>query len=204
MMPRKLLYPGAILLLLVTMAVVAIVFNRDRALMGVRIEARREALRMQLNAVSMPSFDNDPIADEIPVTAPDSPTGIRQVFRARLGQQLVGVFILVETVGYAGKIRLLVAILADGTVGGVSLISQKETRGYGDRLAHEASVWFRLFDGRSLRDPVDSNWRLRREGGEFDAVSGATVTSRGIVDGVHAALLWFDRHRHEITGEPGR
>ena len=82
--------------------------------------------------------------------------------------------------GYAGPIQLLIGVDAKGALTGVRAISHRETAGIGDAIDAEKSPWIRSFDGRSLADVAD--------GGSIDAISGASVTSRAVINGVHDAL----------------
>ena len=93
--------------------------------------------------------------------------------------------------GYSGAIRLLVGIRADGTITGVRALSHRETPGLGDRIDSAKSDWIRQFAGRSLADPATSGWRISRDGGEFDQMTGASVTSRAVVKAVRETLQYF-------------
>jgi electron transport complex protein RnfG len=100
--------------------------------------------------------------------------------------------------GYDGSIRILVGIRANGTLLGVRVLSHHETRGLGDGIDLKNGNWILRFDGKSLRDPADKAWGVKRDGGEFDQLSGATISSRAIVGAVHRALLYFESHRDAL------
>ncbi len=85
--------------------------------------------------------------------------------------------------GYAGVIQLLLGINAAGTLTGVRVISHRETPGIGDAVDAAKSAWIHSFDGKSVTSVV-----LAGDGGSIDAISGASVTSRAVVNGVHDAL----------------
>ncbi len=85
--------------------------------------------------------------------------------------------------GYAGVIQLLLGINAAGTLTGVRVISHRETPGIGDAVDAAKSEWIHAFDGKAL-----TSARLAADGGSIDAISGASVTSRAVVNGVHDAL----------------
>lgn len=78
--------------------------------------------------------------------------------------------------GYAGKIELLVGIYADGTLAGVRAIQHKETPGLGDKIDTKVSDWILQFRGKSLLDPAPEDWGVKKEGGQFDQFTGATIT----------------------------
>lgn len=104
--------------------------------------------------------------------------------------------------GYSGPIHLLIGIAADGTVTGVRVTSHSETPGLGDAIEIEKSDWILGFEGTSLSSPPLDDWAVSQDNGLFDAITGATVTPRAVVDGVKNALLYFQRHKDELFSEP--
>lgn len=100
--------------------------------------------------------------------------------------------------GYAGPIRLLVGITYDGTVTGVRILEHRETPGLGDRIESGRSDWVHQFEGRSLGDPALADWSLKRDGGQFDQLSGASVTPRAALKAIRETLIYFAAHRDEI------
>ena len=125
------------------------------------------------------------------------------VYRAwRNGNPVAAVLTIIAADGYVGPIRLLVGIAADGRVLGVRVTRHTETPGIGAGIATEPSTWRKSFIGRSLDDPAEPRWTLRADGGEFDAIAGATVSSRATVGGVRRAVQYFTTHRDEIFARP--
>ena len=153
----------------------------------------RQALLDRL-AVLVPAdrVTNDMAADTMVVSdrarlGADSTT----VYRARAGNAPVALILTaVVPDGYAGPINLLVAVLADGTLGGVRVVSHKETPGLGDKIEEQRTDWIHGFAGKSLTDPDPSHWKVKRDGGDFDQFTGATVTPRAVVKAVKNALLY--------------
>lgn len=157
-------------------------------------EVEREALLKSLGAVVDPSaYDNELTADVIDVRDPALlGTGLPvTVYRARKdGRPVALVLTPVAPDGYAGSIRLMVGVLADGRIGGVRVLSHRETPGLGDLVEERRSDWITRFTGRSLDDPKPEQWRVRRDGGVFDQFTGATITPRSVVKAVKNALLY--------------
>lgn len=119
-----------------------------------------------------------------------------EVYRARMDDKHIAVILKMAAVnGYNGKINLLVGINEDGTLSGVRVTSHKETPGLGDAIEAERSDWILGFFGRSLTNPLPGGWSVRRDGGEFDQFTGATVTPRAVVEAVQLALEFFEGHR---------
>lgn len=198
---------GAVLSLTLLAAVAAL-------LVGVAWLATREPIAAnesrraleQLRAVLPPDlYDNDPLEDAVllPVDGPDRP--LRPAYRARRNGEAVAVVLTTEPrEGYGGPIRLLVGLGADGSVLGVRAVAHNETPGIGDFVTGRGpdGGWLDIFRGRQAHDPAPAGWALRRDGGQFDGIAGATITSRTAVAGVRTAVQYFDRHRGEIFDAP--
>ena len=100
--------------------------------------------------------------------------------------------------GYSGSIKLLVGILADGRLAGVRALHHRETPGLGDKIELAKSRWILGFDGKSLTQPDEAGWAVKKDGGQFDQFAGATITPRAVVKAVHKALQYFDKHKAEL------
>ena len=172
-----------------------------------RIAANHRArLLKSLHLLVTPDMhDNDLINDMITVTDPewlgtDKPV---RVWRARRQGKPVAVIInAVAPDGYNGRIELLVAIRADGTLLGVRVVSHQETPGLGDAIDANKSDWIHTFDNRSLNNPDKKGWKVKRDGGVFDQFTGATITPRAVVKAVYKTLVYFDAHRDALFRRP--
>ncbi|MGQ7958524.1 electron transport complex subunit RsxG [Pseudomonas sp. SP16.1] len=102
--------------------------------------------------------------------------------------------------GYSGAIHLLVGIFVDGRLAGVRVLGHRETPGLGDKIELTKSPWIRGFDGKSLENPSEEGWAVKKDRGEFDQFAGATITPRAVVKAVHGALQYFDAHRAQLLG----
>lgn len=124
-------------------------------------------------------------------------------YRAWRNGQAVAVILRFKAVkGYNGDIDLLAGVLADGSLAGVRVTRHKETPGLGDGIEAEKSDWVLGFDGKSLRNPAPGGWAVKRDGGQFDQFTGATVTPRAIVEAVHSALDYYESNRSLLFGTP--
>ncbi len=97
--------------------------------------------------------------------------------------------------GYSGAIKLIVGVNTDGTVAGVRVLSHKETPGLGDKVDLAKSDWILGFTNKSLANPQLEQWAVKKDGGAFDAFSGATITPRAVVRQVKETLLFFQTHK---------
>lgn len=100
--------------------------------------------------------------------------------------------------GYSGSIKLLVGILADGRLAGVRTLQHRETPGLGDKIELTKSRWILGFNDKSLSQPDEAGWAVKKDGGQFDQFAGATITPRAVVKAVHKALQYFDQHKAEL------
>jgi electron transport complex protein RnfG len=104
--------------------------------------------------------------------------------------------------GYAGPIRILVGIEVGGSISGVRIVEHRETPGLGDQIHQSRSDWVYQFDGRSLTDPAEARWLLEVDGGEFDQITGASVTPRAIIKAIRETLIYFDANRDQLFAVP--
>jgi len=125
------------------------------------------------------------------------------VYRIYAGEDAVAaLFVVSASDGYAGPIRLLIGVAIDGTVTGVRVLEHRETPGMGDKIEITKSDWVLQFDGHSLRDPEPGQWAILGDGGEFDQLTGASVTPRAIIKAIKETLTYFDAHRAAIFAAP--
>jgi electron transport complex protein RnfG len=161
---------------------------------------RRTLLHSLQTLIPANWYDNDMLVDAIEVSDGDLGTGEPvPVYRARQGGRPVAAVLSPSAPdGYNGEIRLLVAVRADGTLAGVRVLAHKETPGLGDPIDEHKSDWILGFDGRSLDDPPEALWKVRRDGGDFDQFTGATITPRAVVKAVRKTLTYFVRNKDAL------
>lgn len=190
---------------------VAFTFDNTHA----RIEANeRAALLRNLHVLIPPErHDNDIFNDVIEVTDPTQlgTSDPVDVYRARKdGWPVALVITPTAPDGYGGAIKLLVGINLDGTLAGVRVVKHRETPGLGDAIEASRSDWILGFTGRSLGNPPEKLWGVKRDGGVFDQFTGATISPRAVVKAVKKTLIYFQRnHQHlfeaasQNAAEPG-
>ena len=170
----------------------------------VRAELQRAALAEVLPPAR---YDNDPLQDSVLVLAPqwlgrDTPV---RIWRGRLGEAPSA--LAMETTapeGYSGAIELLLGVDAAGRVIAARVTRHAETPGLGDPIERERSDWIDGFNGRDLANTPQPRWTVRREGGDFDSFSGATITPRAVARGLGRTLVFLQRHGEAIwAAEPG-
>ncbi len=188
---------------LIGTGLVALVFTATEERIA---ESERQFMLRNLHAVVKPELhDNDIFHDMITVIDPQR-LGTKNpvpVFRARKNGEPVALAITpIAPDGYVGPIKILVGITFDGTVLGVRVLSHRETPGLGDGIEEKRSDWVFGFNGRSLSNPESKGWAVRRDGGQFDQFTGATITPRAIVKAVHKALKFYALNRDQLFQKP--
>jgi len=158
-------------------------------------QRRLETLRA-LQAV-LPPADNSPDSDTVLLVTGQDKRGrdvVRTFFRGRQKSELSGVaFKVVAPDGYSGNINVMVGVDPEGTVAGIEILSHSETPGLGDKIA--LPVFKKIFVGKNL---VNADWRVKKDGGEFDQITGATISPRAVVGAVRKGLEFFRDHKLEI------
>lgn len=167
----------------------------------IELSEQAEKLALVSQTLAPGSFDNDLIRDARPLPV-DAQLGLKrpgQAFVAR--KQGIANAVVLEAIapdGYAGEIRLLIGIQADGRVAGVRVTAHKETPGLGDYIEIARNAWINQFIGKSLTVPAETAWKVRKDGGAFDYLAGATITPRAVVKAVKKALQYFEAHKTEL------
>lgn len=181
-------------------------------------------LRGQVTAVLSPgSFDNnpansafllpDPEALNLPTLKPEPSDPAKRLteatragivgFRAMEGDEVSGVVLPVIThYGYSGDIKLIVGVNRGGEITGVRVTKQNETPGLGDKIEANKTRWIFGFDGKSLGNPGEKGWAVKKDGGVFDQFSGATITPRAVVGAIHQVLEYVHLHHAELFAVP--
>jgi electron transport complex protein RnfG len=121
------------------------------------------------------------------------------IYRDYSGDEPVAaLFVVTARDGFAGPIRILLGVDINGVVTGVRILHHRETPGFGDKIDERKSDWVHQFETRSLQDPLVGRWRIRGDGGDFDQLTGASVTPRAVIKAMRETLQYFDAHREEI------
>jgi electron transport complex protein RnfG len=118
---------------------------------------------------------------------------------ARLDDQPVAAIVpSITTDGYSGDIAMIVGINFDGTVAGVRVVEHKETPGLGDKVELRKSDWILSFNGKSLNNPELSKWNVKKDRGDFDQFTGATITPKAVIHQIAKTLEYFEKDRERL------
>ena len=165
-------------------------------------EQRRLQMLKALGAV-LPQFDNSPDTDliilENGVDKKGKPVKV-SFYRARKDQQLVGTaFKVVAPDGYSGNIEVMIGVKPDEMLNAIEILAHTETPGLGTKI--EDAKFKDIFKGKGLDN---ADWRVKKDGGEFDQITGATISPRAIVGAVKKGLEFYRKNQQKILAEGGQ
>lgn len=196
---------GLALFALVTAGIIAVVqLNTKQQIQDNIAHAQAKAL---YEIAPESSVDNDILQNYIPLDSETAkknlhinhlgpiPEDSKLYLAQKNGQTHTFLFPVTAPDGYTTAIQLLVGIKADGTLAGVRVVDHKETPGLGDKVELKKSDWILTFNDKSLLNPIQDNWAVKKDGGEFDSFTGATITPRAVINAVKQALVMFEKDK---------
>ncbi|MBQ0024252.1 MAG: RnfABCDGE type electron transport complex subunit G [Bacteroidales bacterium] len=176
------------LICLVCSALLGVVYSVTKA----PIDAVEVAKVNDAIAAVTPAFDNVPSEEMFKVEE-------SEVYPAKQGGEIVGYAIKVKSSGFGGALQMMVGFTADGTIYNTSIISHSETPGLGAKISDENIAPRALVKGRN---PENTNLTVSKDGGDIDAITASTITSRAFLKGVNAAYEIFRQVVPATEGEP--
>ena len=198
---RQILLSGAFLWLFAVAGTTLVAFTEYSTSSAIAENERQLLLRNLYALLPRDRLDND-IATDTRRLAASTLLGTETetpVYRARrAGEPVAAVFNSIAPNGYSGRIHLLVGVYVDGSLAGVRVVKHAETPGLGDAVEIRKSPWIKSFDGKSLSNPQTSGWAVKRDGGDFDQFTGATISPRAVVKAVHNTLLYYQQNADMI------
>jgi electron transport complex protein RnfG len=146
-------------------------------------------------------YDNSPINDCILIKdySKKNQTSIHKVHLMKKNNlPMAMVFTSTAHDGYSGNIDLLIALSNDNRLLGIEILSHRETPGLGDKIESNKSNWLQQFKSISLADMNEKNWRVKKDGVDFDTLTGATITPRAIINATYDTSRYFSGHKQEL------
>ena len=200
MTPNKNLLP-----LIILAGLCAIVLSITHELTQERISENIKIEKLQvIRAVMPPDFDNN-IYDDLKIINYSDDSGTQtatNVYRARKSDQPIGVvFMPIPAKGYSGTIHLSIGIHYDGTLSGVQVLKHQETEGLGGNIHQDKTDWLKLFINQSFDITPMESWAVKDEAGIFDQSSGATITSRSVINAVKNSLELYMIEREALFSD---
>lgn len=162
-------------------------------------DRQAEDLKASLSQVLPDAIhDNDLLSDIVSLPATGDEKTPLKVYRAHKGDKISAVAFEISAVGYAGPVTSIMGVDANGNVLGVRVLSHAETPGLGDKIEITRTKWILGFDGHSLSNTTQTQWHVKKDGGEFDQFTGATITPRAVVKSVYQGLQRFEHNRDTL------
>lgn len=149
-----------------------------------------EQRNLLMEVVPETYFDNDLLASCKQIRLPSAPF-LNKIYTAKKAGNLTA-YALQATApdGYSGNIVLLLGLTPEGKVLGVRTLAHKETPGLGDKIETRISDWIYSFNDKVFSLDDESRWAVKKDGGEFDQFTGATITPRAVVNNVRHTAKW--------------
>ncbi|MEW7983586.1 MAG: electron transport complex subunit RsxG [gamma proteobacterium symbiont of Phacoides pectinatus] len=164
-------------------------------------ERQKEDLLASLNQVMPPAwYDNDLLQNPLHVSRPNGRA--LKIYRGFKESQVSTLAWEISEQGYAGEIRMIMGIDSACNILGVRVVAHAETPGLGDKIEPEKDDWITRFNGLSLNNPPVDQWKVKKDGGHFDSFSGATITPRAVVKGIHKGLEFYQNNRSRLLALP--
>jgi electron transport complex protein RnfG len=201
---RQILLSGVFLWLFAVAGTTLVALTEYSTSEAIAENERQVLLRNLYALLPRDRLDNDIATDtlELPAATLLGTDENSTAYRARLGgEPVAAIFNSVAPDGYNGKIHLLVGVYIDGSLAGVRVVKHAETPGLGDAVEIRKSPWIDGFAGKSLTDPSQDRWRVKRDGGDFDQFTGATITPRAVVAAVRNTLLYYRQNADMIFNQ---
>jgi electron transport complex protein RnfG len=198
---RQILLSGVFLSLFAVVGTTLVALTEYSTSAAIAENERQVLLRNLYALLPRDQLDNDIATDtlELPASTLLGTDDVSTVYRARmLGEPVAAIFNSVAPNGYNGKIHLLVGVYIDGRLAGVRVVKHAETPGLGDAVEVRKSPWINDFAGKALDNPSQERWLVKRDGGDFDQFTGATITPRAVVAAVRNTLLYYQQNADMI------
>jgi Na+-translocating ferredoxin:NAD+ oxidoreductase subunit G len=151
----------------------------------------------QLKAIEsvVQGYDNNPVLEKYKVVTPDGKDSL-EFFPARKGDELIGMAIKTKSSkGYSGDIWIMVGFNMTGEIQNIFVIEHKETPGLGSKMITPSFV--NQFLGKN---PEQMKLKVKKEGGDVDAITGATISSRAYSQAIQLAFDTFKSSSDHGTG----
>ncbi len=161
--------------------------------------------KVLLDQVVPPELYNNPIQDECYVVTNPAlgNNSAHHLYVARMNDKPVAVAL--ETTapdGYSGAIQMIVGADFSGTVYGSRVVEHHETPGLGDKIELRISDWINSFNGKKVTGASDTHFAVKKDGGDFDQFTGATITPRAVVNAVKRTALYIETLPGQLSSLP--
>lgn len=167
---------------------------------------RLEKMKLIGEVLPAATYDNELLADNVvlPAVPALGLDDVSTVYRARKdGAPAALVVEAAAPDGYSGRIGLLLAVDAQGRLLAMRVTEHKETPGLGDYIdpkkdKNKAKPWIGQFDAKGFGDIAAEQWKVKKDGGVYDAHVGATISARAVTNAGGRALAWIEARKDKL------
>lgn len=150
-------------------------------------------MEKQLRAIQdvISGYDNNPVAEKYKVATPDGADSL-EFFPAKKNGERIGVAVKTKSSkGYSGHVWVMVGFAMNGDIQRIVVIEHKETPGLGSKMSSP-----KFLDQFFGKNPAQMKLKVKKDGGDVDAITGATITSRAFSEAVQVAYETFQSENH--------
>lgn len=170
----------------VTAISVALLAYVNELTKGPIAEANAKTLNEALKQV-LPEFTNNPVGESDTIFSEKDGKKVVDfiVYPAKKGEEWVGSAVESKAMGFGGELKVLVGFDAEGKIYNYSLLAHAETPGLGSKAAD----WFKEGNKGSIKgmSPGEGELKVSKDGGQVDAITASTITSRAFLNAVNKA-----------------
>lgn len=151
-------------------------------------------MEKQLRAIQgvISGYDNNPVTEQYKVATPDGKDSL-QFFPAKVKGELIGIAVKTKSSkGYSGDVWLMVSFDISGNIQRIVVIEHKETPGLGSKMSSP-----KFMDQFFGMNPEQMKLKVKKDGGDVDAITGATISSRAFSEAVQVAYDTFQSMNHD-------
>jgi Na+-translocating ferredoxin:NAD+ oxidoreductase subunit G len=199
---RSMLYPTFLLGLFATVSAGLLVSGNILTKDAIAEREREDLQALLAEVIPGELYDNNLLESTVAFTHSNGEQAT--AYRATREGEPVAVAFPISGMGYSGLISMLVGIDHNGKILGVRVISHTETPGLGDKIEARRSDWIFGFDGLPKDSSDNTSLKIKGDGGTFDQLTGATITSRTVVSTVRDGLMFFDKTSDVLLGHTVR
>ncbi|MFN1534968.1 electron transport complex subunit RsxG [Vibrio jasicida] len=170
----------------------------------IKLQEQKQLLSVLNQVIPEEMHDNNLVAACTMVSAPDLGTvrSMPTYIATKDGKPTAMAIESIAPDGYNGEIKIITGIDNQGKILGTRILSHQETPGLGDKIDLRVTDWILSFTGKQVTESNWNSWRVRKDGGDFDQFTGATITPRAVVKAVRNTVNYVNKSRDEILNQP--
>ncbi|MCU7938888.1 MAG: electron transport complex subunit RsxG [gamma proteobacterium symbiont of Bathyaustriella thionipta] len=180
-----------------TLATILLVMGNVSTKDNIIIRQQEDLQRSLAQVIPDDHYTNNLVENPLKISAHDGKS--ITIYRGIKNKQVSALAWEISGQGYAGEMRFILALDNTGKILGIRVLSHAETPGLGDKMEVAKDDWILEFNGLSLGNPAEEQWAVKKDGGQFDAFTGATITPRGIVKAIVDALKFYHHNKNQLS-----